>query len=128
MLSLKLLEELLQAAVARGENPEVAVQRANIFVFFERSGNTYCNGFLPDTAEPLAHSALAQQLKHALFNHPWFKNEFIKMNELFVGELLALKFHGVNISMLQNPAGFINLRGFDKRWPLFFLYKTLSLS
>ena len=97
--------QLLQAALARGKHPQVAVQRAHILIGLQRGRHPHRNRLLPDAAKPLAHPPLPQQLQHTLLNHPRLQDEFIEKDQLLVGEFFPLEVHGGKVSSNLNNGG-----------------------
>ena len=84
LFALKLLKQLLQVTAPGGENADIPMQGAYIFILVQRRGDPHRYGLLPDPGEPLADPALAQQFQHALLYDPRFEDQFVEMDQLLV--------------------------------------------
>ena len=94
-LPLPLREQPVQRDFARGEHPEVAVHRQDVFVRIERCGDADRDGFLPDSGEPFGDFPLADEHQHLLLDQAWFQDVSIEREKLVVGQVTAVEIHGL---------------------------------
>src|SRR5664279_534061 len=87
----------MQRHASSREHTQVPVQRHNPFVGAERRNNSCRNGFLSDTAKPLADPALAKKNKHFLFDHPRKKKGLVEFNQKGIRKIFAVKKHTTGI-------------------------------